>query len=139
MEEGNGERRGGRVVSKIPIAVWSCAPGFSDASSRSPLPFPLVFFLLLFSHPSTRPTSTLSHRTLAPSRADPPVRLHSAGSHPVLPGRAQIYSVDSATAAGGIAVLYTRRESIDSRARIWKHYIFPRRTSMSLSRKPCCQ
>lgn len=56
---------GGRVVSKIPIAVWSCAPGFSDASSRSPLPFPLVFFLLLFSHPPVRPTP-------APSRADPP-------------------------------------------------------------------
>lgn len=131
----------GRVVSKIPIAVWSCAPGFSDASSRSPLPFPLVFFLLLFSYPPARPTSDSvpSRRTPAPSRAAPPVRLHSAGSHPVLPGRAQIYSVDSATAAGGIAVLYTRRESIDSRARIWKHYIFPRRTSMSFSRKPCCQ
>lgn len=36
----------------------------------------------------------------------------------------------TATASGGIAVLYTRRESIDSRARIWKHYIFPRRASL---------
>lgn len=56
---------GGRVVSKIPIAVWSCAPSFSDASSRSPLPFPLVFFLLLFSHPPARPTD-LRLRTLSP-------------------------------------------------------------------------
>lgn len=54
-------------------------------------------------------------------------------SHPVLPGRSQIYSVEQATASGGIAVLYTRRESIDSRARIWKHYIFPRRTSWPFS------
>lgn len=128
---------GGRVVSKIPIAVWSCAPGFSDASSRSPLPFPLVFFLLLFSRLPAQPPTP--HPLAAPSHPSTPIRLHSAGSHPVLPGRAQIYSVDSATAAGGIAVLYTRRESIDSRARIWKHYIFPRRTSVSLSRKPCCQ
>jgi len=132
---------GGRVVSKIPIAVWSCAPGFSDASSRSPLPFPLVFFLLLFSRPPACPTSDSapSRRSPAPARVDLPVRLHSAGSHPVLPGRAQIYSVDSATAAGRIAVLYTRRESIDSCARIWKHYIFSRRTSVSFFRKPCCQ
>lgn len=73
---------GGRVVSKIPIAVWSCAPGFSDASSRSPLPFPLVLFLLLFSRlpgrpPVRPPAPTSSHPLAAPlpslaSSARPP-------------------------------------------------------------------
>lgn len=66
---------GGRVVSKIPIAVWSCAPGFSDASSRSPLPFPLVLFLLLFSRlpPALRlPPSHPLLSSLLSSLADPP-------------------------------------------------------------------
>jgi len=63
---------GGRVVSKIPIAVWSCAPGFSDASSRSPLPFPLVFFLLLFSHPPDLRTLSPHPRTISRRSARSP-------------------------------------------------------------------
>lgn len=71
----------GRVVSKIPIAVWSCTPGFSDASSRSPLPFPLVFFLLLFSYPACPPDLRL--RTLTPHPCAFPCR---AARPPVLRG-----------------------------------------------------
>lgn len=136
---GNGERGGGRgSFENSHRSLELRAPAFP-----TPLPVRLFHFLSctlpspFFFPPARPPVPRLRHRTLSPRPLLPDsfARLHSAGSHPVLPGRAQIYSVDSAT--GGIAVLYTRRESIDSRARIWKHYIFPLRTFVSLSRKPC--
>jgi len=74
---------GGRsVVSKIPIAVWSCAPGFSDASSRSPLPFPLQcssfsFFSRPLADSAALPLTPPLPAALLPPSPGPPIRLHS--------------------------------------------------------------
>jgi len=143
-EEGNGVRR--RSVGSfenshrsLELRAWLFRRLFPFASSISSP----VLFLLLFFPPARRlRRASLLAAALLPPSPDPPTRLHS------LRGLSPRFTRASANLfrrlgdggrAGGIAVLYTRRESIDSRARIWKHYIFPRRTSVSLSRKPCCQ
>lgn len=133
---------GGRVVSKIPIAVWSCAPGFSDASSRSPLPFPLVFFLLLFSRPPARPTSDS-----APSCRSPAPFPRQSARPPALRGLSPRFTRASANlfrrlGDGGRrnrSTLYSSRIDRQPRTDMEALYFPSSHTSVSLSRKPCCQ